>query len=322
VRLFVPCVVPSLRRSFLALLRMANNALMNNGLQQRSKIHPAAGPADTVVRTLDNKLPLTPENKYKNSLRPLLSCLSVFIIVIGSLWAIQAYFFPLSAPYELPKHSQQLAYFLISYTVIMVTMRFIECGSYILYETPWCCNLAMILCSLGILLNNNLLIAASFVGISMDQLMWYVDCIGYLIIGKFPVGAAKYLIWPQTSFTKKITCTHHLWFLPLNLYLLQFQFPDNSFILGCLFTALATCSCRFLTPFEILDPVDPNVVHYLNINCGYQFWRDVKIKFLHKGNHLPWFLWLPSFVVWGNLLLNGPGFAFFLAVCKFSNKAA
>lgn len=263
----------------------------------------------------NTKLPLCPSNKYKNWLKPLIIMLTIFSGVIGLLYIIQYTFFPIHQT-VLPYYSVPISYFLVIYTIIMILLRYIECGSYILYEIPWCCNIAMILCSTGILTNNKLLIAASFVGISMDQLMWYVDCLSYVIIGKFPIGAAKYLIWPNTSFTKKITCTHHLWFLPLNLYLLQYDFPDYSFLLGCIFTSLATSLSRLLTPFQIVDPVDPNVIHYLNINCGYKFWRDVKIPLLHILDNCPWYIWVPAFWIWGNLLLNGPSFAFFLALCK------
>lgn len=38
---------------------------------------------------------------------------------------------------------------------------------------------------------------------------------------KFPVGVAKYLTWPETSWARRITSTHHMWFIPYCLALGQ-----------------------------------------------------------------------------------------------------
>lgn len=47
---------------------------------------------------------------------------------------------------------------------------------------------------------------------------WYVDCIGLLFFKKLPIGVMKYLFWKETPLSNKITCTHHLWFIPLIMY--------------------------------------------------------------------------------------------------------
>ena len=40
------------------------------------------------------------------------------------------------------------------------------------------------------------LLRASIVIVSIDQILWYVDLIGYVFKRKFIIGVAKYIIWP------------------------------------------------------------------------------------------------------------------------------
>ena len=47
---------------------------------------------------------------------------------------------------------------------------------------------------------------------------WYVDCVGLLFFNKLPIGVMKYLFWKETPLSNKITCTHHLWFIPLIMF--------------------------------------------------------------------------------------------------------
>lgn len=37
---------------------------------------------------------------------------------------------------------------------------------------------------------------------------------GYAVTGRFVIGVAKYLTWPETSWARRLTSTHHLWFIP------------------------------------------------------------------------------------------------------------
>ena len=54
----------------------------------------------------------------------------------------------------------------------------------------------------------------------MVLLFWcrYIDIGVFLVKGKFPVGVAKYIIWPETSKLRLLTTFHHLWFLPVCLW--------------------------------------------------------------------------------------------------------
>lgn len=63
------------------------------------------------------------------------------------------------------------------------------------------------------------LLRASIVVVSVDQLLWYIDLLGYAVKGKFYIGVAKYVIWPETSRLRLMTTFHHVWYIPLVLWL-------------------------------------------------------------------------------------------------------
>ena len=63
------------------------------------------------------------------------------------------------------------------------------------------------------------LLRASIVVVSVDQLLWYIDIVSYLIRGKFAIGVAKYIIWPETTKLRLMTTFHHVWYIPLVLWL-------------------------------------------------------------------------------------------------------
>lgn len=52
-------------------------------------------------------------------------------------------------------------------------------------------------------------------------MLWYIDVLGYIFFKKFFIGVAAFLKWPSTPFIKKITTTHHIWFIPLALAILK-----------------------------------------------------------------------------------------------------
>jgi hypothetical protein len=212
-----------------------------------------------------------------------------------------------------------IAYFFLSYLVVMIGSRYLDCGSYIFYESVWCCNTSLILASIGILTHRPLLIGASVAGVCCDQLMWYIDCVGYLVLGKFKVGVAKYLLWPETTWSKKYLCTHHLWFMPLALYALGWHLPVYSFILSCIFTSASTGLCRWTTP-KMWKDVYNGHEHYMNVNAAHEFWRDVKIPLLHTFNECHPAIYLPYMMICVNTALNGPPYLLLNAVMNAFNK--
>ena len=93
-----------------------------------------------------------------------------------------------------------------------------------------------------------LLIMAHLVTVSIDQVLWYIDLLGFgasLLYSicmastttttttmeststnskakakaKFPIGVAGYLLWEDATVWTRITCTHHLWTIPLGMWL-------------------------------------------------------------------------------------------------------
>lgn len=62
--------------------------------------------------------------------------------------------------------------------------------------------------------------------VSGDQLLWYIDIISYALTGKFIAGALTYLTYPENrSFSKTFFASHHIWFLPLCLWVRTCVYP-------------------------------------------------------------------------------------------------
>lgn len=127
--------------------------------------------------------------------------------------------------------------------------RFLENGPVALYELLWACNQCILVVAMGLLLENALLVRASLLIVSLDQLLWYVDLIGYLLIRKFPVGVAKYIIWPETSCIRLLTTFHHLWFLPAGFYFTSGKpYGWNAYLLSLLMALLLPLIGRISAP--------------------------------------------------------------------------
>jgi len=69
----------------------------------------------------------------------------------------------------------------------------------ILYEYCWLCNVSLWMGAWALYTGRPILASALCVTVGIDQLLWYVDLAGYALTGKFPVGVAKYLTWPQNA---------------------------------------------------------------------------------------------------------------------------
>lgn len=69
------------------------------------------------------------------------------------------------------------------------------------------------------ILGNTNLMRVSIVVVSIDQLLWYIDLFVYGIKKKFVIGVAKYIIWPETTKLRLMTTFHHVWYIPLVIYL-------------------------------------------------------------------------------------------------------
>lgn len=275
--------------------------------------------------------------QLKHSLPAYLLCTSV---ILSLAIFVSDYFDPIVANRENIAH-QDYSYPIIGYSIFgyycfLLVSRWIESDSHVLYEQVWACNMAMLWSVTGMLTNRPLMTGMACAIVCIDQFMWYVDIAFALCTGfkKFPIGVARYLVWPTTSFMKRVTAGHHLWFLPVMLYSLHWDLPRYSFIAGALImgSSLVAIS-RFTTPFHCLLPIAPTAgdkktedqykyrVLYLNINTSYAFWKDVKFSFLHVVDHKSPLLMIPFVVVFGNLTFNLAAYGIILQIISLIKMA-
>jgi hypothetical protein len=111
---------------------------------------------------------------------------------------------------------------------------------------------------------------------SMTILAFAFTCSGFT---KFPIGVTQYLTWPETCFFTRVTCTHHLWTIPLfvtasgGVHVLAFPISVVIVVTNVLLS-------RWLTPFSLSNK-------YLNVNLSHELWRDVKLAFLQINHDDP-----------------------------------
>jgi hypothetical protein len=119
-------------------------------------------------------------------------------------------------------------------------------------------------------------------------MLWYVDLLGYLLTKKFFIGVATYITWPEVSKFKLLTTTHHLWFIPLNLWILKNTTGLNAdhFKSSMCFTIGLSILARLLTPKTIKTK---NSEVYMNINLAYELWKGIEFKFLKVVNDSSFF---------------------------------
>lgn len=195
-----------------------------------------------------------------------------------------------------------LSLILLTYTGILFSTRFVYDSNFYLeqitiYEMFWQCNVSLVLAAIGSLLGKREIVGAAVASIALDQSMWWVDLTTYLVAGKFSIGVAKYLTWKETTWTKALTSTHHLWFIPLCIYLNN-GLPWESFPISVGLVALMAILTRMIVPFEI--PYQGKL-RYMNINCTYECWKDVKIPVLHLADRK---VYIDKHFFYGFLLLN------------------
>lgn len=217
----------------------------------------------------------------------------------------------------LPTSKQLILFFLlIGYTAILFISRFLaERNIYLdqitVYDMFWQCNVSLVLASIGALLGKKDIVSAAVVSVSLDQTLWWVDIFTYILTKKFRVGVAKYLIWPETSWIKILTSSHHLWFIPACVYLND-GLTYSSIVMSIVIVAYMGAFSRICIPFEIEHE---DKLRYMNTNCSYECWKDVKIGFLHiadRNFHLDKNFFF-SFV-WLNTVWNTGNIACFLLI--------
>mmetsp|Transcript_5352 Transcript_5352/g.7892 ORF Transcript_5352/g.7892 Transcript_5352/m.7892 type:complete len:283 (+) Transcript_5352:38-886(+) len=205
-------------------------------------------------------------------------------------------------------HESRISSFLIFYTASLLISRLVAksgaARKAVLYEYTWLCNSTLILGVIGLRTCRPLLVTGPAIAVSIDQVMWYVDLIGWASSGfkKFPIGVAKYLTWKETDSISKYTCTHHLWTIPLHIYAVGGDLPFSSYGMSIYIVIIHVLLSRLLTPFYI------NLEHdkrkYLNVNLSHELWRDITFGFLQISKDNPPAAVYLFRLVWRWLLLN------------------
>ena len=156
----------------------------------------------------------------------------------------------------------------------MTPTRFSQNGFVAMYEMLWACNQSLLIVGISIIQGNGGLLRAGLIIASTDQILWYLDLTGYMFLRKFPIGVAKYIVWPETTKMRLLTTFHHIWFLPLGLYLSSPSAPGFTFrvfavsmIMATLLVYIGLVSC----PKEIVvnhKKDKPAQVIYMNLNIS------------------------------------------------------
>jgi hypothetical protein len=168
----------------------------------------------------------------------------------------------------------------------------------------------------GLYTNRKIIVMGHVIAVSIDQVLWYVDLLGWTLsrFRKFPIGVAKYITWPESTWLTRITCTHHLWTIPLLIYAVRgihpVALPFSWFIV-----ILDVISCRLLTPFQIQGKIKSQkeeIKKYLNINLAFELWKDITFEFLQiQRDHPPTHVYLWR-LLWRWQLFNSIIFALVL----------
>jgi hypothetical protein len=123
-----------------------------------------------------------------------------------------------------------------------------------LYEYCWLCNVTLWMGALALYTHRPVLATAYCVTVGIDQLLWYVDILGYFLTGgRFVVGVAKYLIWPGNGhWTTRITCTHHLWTIPVLLGAVRGRMHSATLPLSAIVMTTNVLLSRWMIPETII----------------------------------------------------------------------
>lgn len=198
---------------------------------------------------------------------------------------------------------QNCAIFAGVYAILQQTSRvwtttpFRNC---VLYENTWLCNTTLAVGALALWFQRPIIAAAFCVTVGIDQLLWYVDIASWAFTGRFPIGVAKYLTWPETPWATRLTCTHHLWTIPLFIYYAAAPLQVEALLLSCLLMVVHVTLSRLMTPFRVGN-VDKG--KYLNVNLSHELWKDIKMSALQISTDNP-----PAHVYLFRLLVRWQGF--------------
>ncbi|CAB9508071.1 expressed unknown protein [Seminavis robusta] len=210
-------------------------------------------------------------------------------------------------------HRRKVGIFLVLYSAWFLPWRIYWSENWVrhalLYEYTWLCNGTLVLGSLASFSHRPMISLACCVTVGINQLLWYVDLLAYMAVGKFPLGVATYLTWPETTNAKRVTVTHHLWTIPVLMTTSGGDYPfPSSYMLSFLLMVLNVCLSRAMIPADIQIPLAVKgevkmQTKYLNVNLSHELWKDIKFEWLQINYDNP-----PVFLYLFRLLWRWQGF--------------
>jgi len=211
----------------------------------------------------------------------------------------------------------------ITFAIVLVRMR--DGHVDVAYELMWGCNVGMIVASWGMYTKRTALVGTAIALVCLDQVLWWFDIAGRLMSKrkKWPIGVAAYLEDPMVAWIKKLTCVHHLFFLPLCFWATWGMcLPFCCWYMEVVLAACLAIFCRNTSPMWVIRDVDglesnghgqdhgkhdPRRL-YCNVNMSHAMWRDVKVKWLHRFDESSAFVYIPFLTASLNIAV-GPLFA-------------
>jgi hypothetical protein len=151
----------------------------------------------------------------------------------------------------------------------------------------WISHVGTLIGGIGAIFQNGLLISIALVSLAGHHGFWLIDCLTWLISGKFPFGTTTYLRdadiygWLQSS--------NHFFSLPFLLILAYFQggIKKHAWAWSSLLFAILAVMSVFISPESS------------NVNSVHQLWPGLDQSFISGLDHHP-----PGIYVGAIILIN------------------
>jgi len=101
------------------------------------------------------------------------------------------------------------------WAIVWVPVYWVESGP---ANFLWLCDVANFVVLAALWLESPLLFSSQAVSVLIIQLVWWIDWLGRLLLGRHPVGGTEYMFDPAEPVSVKLLSTFHLWMPPLLLW--------------------------------------------------------------------------------------------------------
>jgi hypothetical protein len=156
------------------------------------------------------------------------------------------------------------------------------------YEYTWLCNATLVMGAYSLLTERPALALAYGLTVAIDQLLWYVDGVVYLLTKRTWIGVFRHIFRADTQWYQLWTTWHHVWTLPLLAWATwgpQLRYwLFQAWHLSSAVVTLNVLASRLLTPYGVViqtleedngkSPAT-SFFHYLNVNLSYEVWKDL-----------------------------------------------